>query len=601
MASDTARRDGTISFDGGCDSISVTTVSSAANPNGLQRNELAWMINCTCRDGGLSPRGGWLFRKMVWNNEGLHQGQFIYSPVGANPYLIVAISGNILKVDLETYDIRNLSVEFGEFMPATETYYFYVQAEEFLVIQAGDGTTLPLIWNNVTLRRSIGITNTAVAPGTPGINEIPAATAMSYFAGRLWYVQNKTINAGDIVGGTSGTAAFNFRDSVLNVTENPLVVGGDGFSIGSNDGTLIRGLAYSASINEALGQGRLFAGTRKAIYALDIPITRTAWIAADNANQPLITVVQLVNGWVNDRSIVPVNGDLFSQSLEPSIRSLVQSVRNFQQWGQTEISANENRILQFNDRSLLRFATGIFFSNRLLQSALPRQTPQGVVHDAVIPLDFTPISTFGATLQPNWEGSQEGIPIFQMSVADFGGRERAFAFVRSEVDHSLQLWEIMESVPTNRFDNVDNRIVFQFETPAFTWDGSIGGLELKELVGAELWWDRMFGSVEVKVEYRPDSATCYLPWHEFTDCSPANTAESVHVPVGYPVDLGPCYKATVSLPRPDPTCAPCNAARPANVGYQFQFRITIKGYVRVRGLWFWANPVQKGLYQNLAC
>ena len=593
MASNVAQRDGTISFDGGVDSVSTPTVADAGNPNGLQRNELAWAINCSLRDGGISPRGGVLYRATIAANTGLYQGGAIYHPFGANPYAIWCISGHVLKIDLETYAVTDLSVLFNLFMPADGTYFFFCQAEEFLVIQAGDGLTLPLFWDNVTLRRSIGITNTAVAPGTPGINEIPAATAMCYYMGRLWYAQNRTVSAGDIVGGPSGTAPYNNRDSILNVTENPQVLKGDGFTIPSQDGNTIRGIAYAASIDAALGQGRLFIGTRKAIYSLTVPVTRADWIAADASKQPLLTVVQLANGWVNDRSIVPVNGDLFSQSVEPGIRSLQQSVRNFQQWGMTSLSANVQRILNFVDRSLLRFASGIFFQNRLLQTSLPRQTPQGVVHDAIIPLDVMPISSFNQQRQPNWEGSYQSVPIFQLSMGDFGGLERAFAAVRSEVDWSLQLWELVE---TSRVDNLNNRIQFQAETPAFNFANTLGALELKKLVSAELWVDRLAGKVDFKVEYRVDSSTCWMPWSEWSECSPQNTAETLASPVGYSTELGTCYRATTHLPKPDPTCAPCNASRPSDLGYQWQARITIKGYVRIRGFWLWAEKTERGLY-----
>jgi hypothetical protein len=307
----------------------------------------------------------------------------------------------------------------------------------------------------------------------------------------------------------------------------------------------------------------------------------------------------LTSGWVNDRSIVSVNGDLFSQSLEPGIRSLQQSVRNFTQWGMTDLSANERRILQFVDRSLLRFSSGIFINNRLLQTSLPRQTPQGVVHDAVIPLDFIPISSFNQQRQPNWEGNWQSVPILQLSMGDFGGLERAFASVRSEVDGSLQLWELVE---TSRVDSGNNRIMFQVETPAFSFANSIGALELKKLVSAELWIDRLFGIIDVDFEYRPDSAVCWMPWARFKECSPQNTEETSSVPIGYGADMGPCYRSTLVLPKPPETCAPCGTGRPSYIARQFQFRLTIKGSCRVRGIWALSEKVEEGMYhQKFVC
>jgi len=46
--------DGSLDFSGGVDSIKVTTIQSQQNPNGLGRNELAWLDNAGVRDGGIT-------------------------------------------------------------------------------------------------------------------------------------------------------------------------------------------------------------------------------------------------------------------------------------------------------------------------------------------------------------------------------------------------------------------------------------------------------------------------------------------------------------------------------------------------------------------
>src|SRR5262245_14417651 len=593
--------DGTIDFWGGINSIKVTTIQSERNPNGLARNELAWLNNAAVRDGGITPRFGYQPLMVVHNADGLFQGKFLYQPIGDNPYHIYSISGRIFLVDEEN-GIHDLSTIFGLTNPPDEPIAYFCQAEQFLIIQAGDDMTLPLFWDGNTLRRSKGITNTAVAPGTPGVNEIPAGTAMDYFMGRLWYAQGGVANAGDIVGGPSGTIGYDFKDSVLNVTECPLVLGGDGFSVPAQDG-VIRGLAHSANIDAALGQGRLFMGTRKGIYALNVPVTRTDWINTSTNTQPLVTVVQINNGWVNDRGITSVNGDLFYQSLEPGIRSLLQSMRYFGQWGNKQISANEQRILQYNDRALLRFCSGAYFNNRMLQTALPEQTNQGVIHRALIPMDFIPISSFDTESRPNWEGMWEGLDIMQLTTGDFGGRERCFATIRAREDHTIQLWEITNFLKDDLNYSVtgDNRITSVMEFPAFTWDDPS---MLKRLVGCEIWADRLFGTVEFTLEYRPDSQICWNAWHAWKKCSPRNSAENAINPQTYP--LTPCkesYIATMTVPKPFPICAAGGGGfgRPSDQGYQFQPRLTMKGFCRIRGIYLHAEPMGRKLYENITC
>lgn len=592
---DLIQLDGSLDFSGGVDSIKVTTIQSEQNPNGLARNQLAWLNNATVRDGGITQRTGWQDLAEIIDQSGFYQGGFMYQPRdGSNPYLLLVISGHLYMVIPDLPSITNLSAQFGLNLPATAAHCYFCQAEEFLIIQAGDEKTLPLFWDGALLRQSKGITNQAVAPGTPGVNEIPAAAAMDYYMGRVWYAQGRQISGGDIVGGNSGTLAYSFRDAVLNVTENPLVLGGDGFTIPSQDGA-IRAVFHTAQLDASLGQGTLYLGTRRAVYQLQVPVTRTGWIAANNNNQPLLTVAQLINGPVNDRAVVPINGDAYYQSIEPAIRSLAIATRFFTQAGNVALSSEVERIMQFSDRSLLSFASGVYFDNRLLQTALPIQRPQGVVHRALVPLDFVPMSSFGSELSPVWEGMYEGLEMYQLFTGDFGGLERAFAIVRSATDQSMHLWELTDA---DRFENGDNRVQWQIEFPSLTW-----GQEflLKKLTGAELWVDKLFGEVIFKMEYRPDGDVCWHPWFEWKKCSARNSCEDVTNPVCYPLTMNrDSYQQSMGLPRPPEDCQNV-MGRPSYIGFQFQTRLTVKGWCRVRGLMLQAQSVERAQYSQLVC
>jgi hypothetical protein len=590
--------DGSMDWSGGVDSVRVPTIQSQANPTGLARNQLAWLMNATVRDGGITPRGGYTDIGQIFNPSGLFQGQWMYDPFNADPYLVVAISGHILQVIISPFSVTDLSAKFGLAMPLTDEFFF-VQAEQFLVIQAGDNVTLPLFWDGATLRRSKGITNNSVAPGTPGVNEIPAATAMDYYLGRLWYATGRVANAGDIVFGPSGTASYKFADSVLNVTENPLVLGGDGFALPAQAGN-IRAIFHNANLNSQLGQGTLFIGTRRQVFALTVPTTRTDWINANNNNGPLLTVVQLVNGPVNDRSVVLENGDVYYQALEPSVRTLLSAIRYFNQPGNIEVSAQENRILQFNNRALMRFGFGFDFASRLYESALPKQLPQGVISQALMPLDFIPMSTFGSQQLPIWEGHQEGLQMLQGATGDFGGQQRAFLTTVSEVDSSIRLFEFTEvgQVDITLAEPCGARIDWYAEFPSFTWGDFF---LMKELISAELWVDRIAGTVIFQMQYRPDGETCWIDWHKWSVCSARNSCEDVNNPICYPITpFGEGYRATMTLPKPPVVCESANH-RPSNWGYQFQPKLIVKGFCRIRGLLLYALARDRKLYQNLVC
>jgi hypothetical protein len=598
MAKTTVLTDGSFDFSAGVDSSLVTTIRSEVIPHGLRRDQLAWLINGSVRDGTILQRTGIVQAVQRVTATGLYQGGWMYDPINQNPWLILLISGRVYKVLLEApFTVTDLSATYGQVHPATVDQAFFCQGEQFLVIQAGDGVTLPIFYDGVGLRRSNGI----IAAGNPN-NELPAAFMMVYYAQRIWYAQGRVYAAGDIVDGPSGTPAYNRLDSILHVTENPLASGGDGFRVPTTAGT-IRALAYSANLDTTLGQGPLFVFTRKQVYALSVPTTRADWIAATSANQPLQTVAQYNNGAVSDRGITHVNGDLFYQSLDPAIRSFFLAIRYFKQWGNKSTSNNIQRALQATNRALMRFSSGIYFDNRMLQLILPEQSPRGVVHKCIAALDYDIISSLQANEndQPAWDGVWDGLDHLQIFAGDFGGLERGFSVNVSRVDQSIQVWELTTSSRTDFTPVIGNdahRVSWVVETPAFTWGKEF---ELKELCGGEIWYDKIFGTVQITIDYRPDADPCWHPWFITTLCAARNCEEDASNPNCYPPpNYREGYKWTVELPKPAPVCAP-GQNRPTTIAYQHQMRLTIKGWCRIRGFVLYAEPKEKALYNGLNC
>lgn len=513
----------------------------------------------------------------------------MYQQTNGIPYLITAISGRFLRCRLDT-DNSVSDITGANTFPSTEPFYHFAQGKEFMVVQAGDYATLPLFWDGNLLRQSYGLN-----PPPGQTRELPAAGPMVYYQGRMWYASFNFYTAGDIVKGPSGTAPYNLRDSILKVTENPLALGGDGFEIPTQAGN-IRALQYVANLDKSQGEGTLFVFTRQQVYAMDVPITRNDWINATGSNVPLQRVVQRNSGAVSDRSIVAVNGDLFYQSLEPSIRSLFASLRYFSQWGNKPISNNINRALAFNDRELMRFSSGIEFESAMYQAILPEQRPQGVVSRGIAVLDFDPLSTLHDERPPIWNGAYEGLDVLQLFRGDFGGRQRSFAVVVSRDDDSIQLWELTNNL---RFDNVDERVDWYVEFPHYTWGREF---DLKQLDGGELWVDKLFGQVDIKIEYRVDANPCWQLWHVARFCTARTSCETVDDPVCYPTEpLREGGKFPITFPVPPlPPCDFINA-RPMNIGHQFQVKVSITGWCRIRGLLVYATPVLKQPFGGLQC
>jgi hypothetical protein len=575
--------------------------------------------NATVRGGGITQRTGFqpLLRLIA---SGKWQMGMIYEPDGANPYLLCQVSGVLYSALLEPpYTITDLTKGDPTLLnPVAAEFAFFVQGEDFAVIQAGDyffyskdaDRTLPLIWNGFTLRRSLGIT-TPVAPAmAPGINEIPAATSMWYHGSRIWYALGRGVAAGDIAGGPSGTPFYHRRDSILSVTENPLCFGGDGFTLPTTAGN-IRALREEINLNESVGQSRLLIWTRKSVFALSVPPTRTDWINADSSNGPSIVPVQRANGAVGDCCVVAANGDWFYQSFEPGIRSLITAVRQYNQWGNTAISQNELRALAQNNRALMRFSSGIVFDNRLLMAVLPQVASDGinVIHRAMLPLDFDVVSnlstqstgdssTSAVLTPPVWEGALDALNVLQLFEGDFGGLPRAFAVVLSDVDGSINVWELTNS---NRFENGDNRVLWSPEFPAFTWGTAGLEFKLKQLKGGELWVDKVAGRVDIEVYYRTDADPCWRRWL-ITDLCSARCEDYDSPTAAYPCEpFREGYKWPIVFPEPPPHSCDSMGVRPTTIGYQFQTKVMIRGWCRIRGLILYAIPHTDPQYHGIAC
>lgn len=596
--------DGQLDWSGGVNSAKVKTIASESFPNGIARNQIVWLNNATVRGGGILQRTGWqpLIKNAPWN--GLFQGAFMYEPPFADPYIVLGVNGRIYRARVDTNNaVEDMSAfGVGLTMPVNDAtkQFFFAQADAFLVIQAGDEVTNPFFWSDygvgspkTQFRRSAGF----LGAGNPG-NEIPSAGPMDYHQNRLWYAfSGRGYTAGDIIlNKTSGTIGFNFRDSVLKVTENPVAKGGDAFVTPSWAGN-IRALKHASNLDTALGQSPLFILTRRAVFTCEAPITRQDWTSADFNNFPLQKVALVKGGTYAERAVVPVNEDLFYPGPpNGDIRSVRMSIRNDHAWGTVPLSRNENRVLQFNDRSLMRFASGMEFDNRLWQTALPENTPAGVGFRAVLPLDFDVISTLEEREPPAWEGVYEGLLHLQVVEGDFGGRQRAFSIVWSEKDQQIQIWEMTLD---DRFQNGENRVTWEVEFPAYT-----GGdpFRLKQLETAELWIDKMLGTVEFEAFFRPDQHPCWFSWHAWKDCAAKDCREERNATCIYPGQpFCEQFRATKTLPKPPVYCQTGGQRRPSHLGYQFQVRLVIKGWCRIRGLLVHMLPRDKRPFEDLVC
>lgn len=133
---------------------------------------------------------------------------------------------------------------------------------------------------------------TAVTWINPGA-ELPPGRMGAYGLGRTWLclTDGRSFIAGDLVGGASGTPTYNFRDAVLNVTENDYIVGGGAFIIPEGVGS-ITAMCFIANLNLQLGQGPLMVFTHNSVYSCQAPVDRLTWQSLTN---PILTQALIAN------------------------------------------------------------------------------------------------------------------------------------------------------------------------------------------------------------------------------------------------------------------------------------------------------------------
>jgi hypothetical protein len=570
--------DGFLSLEGGMDG------GRAASR--LDRNQVHFAWNATMRGEHIHQRPAFLKRPLVydtnWNcgygytpgygygtehcgtvesnfRAGVFQGVCFYQAESGSNFLVAAVQGHLFKIDvLNGYKVTDISViaptGFADLNAPNILFTHFCQAEKYLIVQ--DGSALPIIFNGVVSRRALP-------------DEIKTGTVMAYTNGRIWYATSPfTFRATDLVLGPSGTAAEYYRDAVLKETENDFLNEGGDFVVSQSSGG-IKCMVAPAQMDTSLGQGPLQVFCANTVFSVNAPIERTQW---KNVQYPLQTISQIDYGALGGRSVIPVNGDLFYRSKD-GIRSFIVATRNFGDPNNGPISREVSSVLDDDTQSLLGFCSGAFFDRRLIFTCYPRYSEIGPVHRAMVVIDFDIATSMKQRTPATWEGVWTGLQTHQLVKGDFDSTERLFALCRSSAGY-LQLWEVSRN---EFFDNGTVRVNWGFETPSYSFGSSF---QKKQLETAELFVSEVRGRVDFNVQYRPDHYPCWLPWHEWSECSVMETCATGEETCLAPKNLHPQYRTKMRLPQPAEDCNSPVKGLFRNL-YECAYRFEIDGPAKV--------------------
>ncbi len=441
-------------------------------------------------------------------------------------------------------------------------------------IEAANNTPAPSNQVNVTnINDTAGQAHGPATPTTPGIlstvRELPVGRMGDYGQGRNWMslADKRSFIASDLVGGSSGTPALNSRDAVLHVTENAFLAGGGVFVVPSN-ASEITAMKFLSNLDASLGQGPLVIGTATEMFSCQAPVDRSNWQALDN---PLLPFSLKGRGPLGQNGMLPVNSDTLFRYTD-GIISYILARRDYTTWGNVPISDEVTRVLSQDNTSLLGNCTAVEFDNRVLYSALPTTSSQGVYHQGMVVMNLDPISSLRGKAPSIYDGFWSGINVFQFTSGKIQKVDRAFAFSYDTVLGTIGIYELLPSKSTVFQDNGTVPIQWYFETPFF-YRPSLQALAdsiWRKIEDGEITVDELRGVVNFQIFYRPDFDSCWHPWLAWTVCGD-NMVD------GTP----PQWRPRMGFSEPPAGCDEVTNT-PFRVGRFFQLRVQITGHCSVK-------------------
>jgi hypothetical protein len=577
--------DGSVTFEGGVD--------SGVMPSEVDRNQVAFAVNASFRQGFVSPRPGFIQKDMVicdaitadnititsditnitadgWSEEcynpsgltGILQCALPYIADNGRTFILMLISGKVWLYDIDQNSVQNISTSSSLYNPSNILDGWMVQAENFVIIQ--DGVSDPLIFNGVGIRRA-------------NVDEIKCGRMMAYVNGRIWYaLQNGfSFRATDIVYG-DGT-----RASVLKETENTFLNSGGDFAVPSDSGG-ITAMGIPGNPDTSLGQGPLLIFTPKYVFSINAPVDRDVW---KNLNYPIQAISLLTNGALGSRSAITVNGDVFYRAVD-GVRSFIIARRSFNDWGNTPISNEVLNITENDQTNLLWASSAVVFDNRLLMTAQPRYNSEGVIHKALLVLDFDLITSMRKKFPPAWAGIWTGLDVLQVLKSENAYGDRCFALARG-TDGSIQFWEISKSEKEdNSVANGPSPIEWLVQTRAYNFEIPFG---LKRLDSGDIFIDALDGTADFNVQYRPDQYPGWLDWANWSECATTNQCSNL-CPIA---NFQPQYRPKMRLPTPEDTSCNSTISTPTRNLYEVQMSLTMTGFCRIKSVRVHAYDVQE--------
>lgn len=374
---------------------------------------------------------------------------------------------------------------------------YFCQANKYMIIQ--DNNSLPVIFDGSNARRS------------NGVDEVPVGGPMAFGQERLIVGRGRQFLAGDL-GGSE-------KDAEIKFTETNFLNEGGAFGLAAEMG-IVRWLKFLPQQDTATGQGELLVGADNGISSVFTSVPRDQWKQTQIQRVTLLGV-----GGTGDKNVVAINGDVWFRSGD-GWRSYRQARAEINGWARVPLSTEMRDYFAADTPELLQYGSAIYFDNRLISTICPQRGNYRTVHLGMAALDFNPISSFGDTGHPAWDGIWNGCKPLQLLTGIIREQKRAFAFEWQE-GVGNKLTEITSLPP----DTLDTAPISRFITRSMSCGSPY---TLRELVGGDIWARKITGGFAGRVLYSSEQDGVFYCWDTFdelaastSDCAPTGCSPDV--------------------------------------------------------------------------
>lgn len=529
-------------------------VNSAVDPDLIQPDQNAWMLNTAIRGGKAHTRPP--IRSLGYLPEGLVQGAGYFS--AQEGMIVISVSGRLyrLRIGERTFAVEPIPMGFHN-SPRLKQAWFCETVGSLLV---QDGQSDCLIYDGAGTVRA--------DPATYGV---PRGRQMAYGNGRLWVAVNgNQAVAGDIV-----TEQY---QSELRFTETTYLAGGGTLSFPSG----ITGMAFSPMPNIA-EYGPLIVFGLDYAKAVRADITsRDLW-----AQIPAFVSSVLQNiGAAGQSCITPVNQDLYWRDGLGGLRSLSSALVSESTAGSVPLSREVARITDFESASFLATSSSTYFDNRLLVLASPFINSEGgTSFKNIVSLDFAPISTMRAKAPPAYDGAWSGAQFTQLITGTFNGRERCFG-ISSDADGNNRFWEIHRRGIADASEVGESPIQAFLETPRRSFGQP---KKKKKLARCDVYLSNIEDRVDLQVYWRPDYQQKWMQWSEAATACALMEDPATTEPHRWK-NLLPQYRSQVKTFTIPTEIDPISKFA-ISTGFEFQIRVVWTGKTQISRVLLHATPL----------